>query len=60
MLKIHEEYKWNHHDIANFIIENNNNNLKNNGFYAIKITGHNREAISNIGEDKFIERLDII
>ena len=57
MLKIQEEHKWNHDDFINYILEND---IKNDDIYAIKFIGISRNSIKNIGEDKFIERMDRI
>jgi hypothetical protein len=57
MFRLQDEFKWNYDDIVNFILEND---LENNDIYAIKIIKNIRTSIINIGEDKFIERMDRI
>ena len=57
MFRLQNEFKWNHDDVINYILEND---LKNNDIYAIKLIGTSRKSISNIGEDKFIEMMDRI
>ena len=57
MFKLQDKLKWNYNDIVNFILEND---LENNDIYAIKIIKNIRTSIINIGEDKFIERIDRI
>jgi len=36
------------------------NDLESHDIYAIKIIGRTRKSIINIGEDKFIEKMDRI
>jgi len=57
MFKLQDKFNWNHDDFINYIIEND---IKNDNIYAIKIIGTFRKSIKNIGEDKFIERMDRI
>jgi hypothetical protein len=57
MFRLQDKLKWNYDDIINFILEND---LENHDIYAIKIIKNIRTSIINIGEDKFIERMDRI
>ena len=57
MFKLQDKLKWDNNQVVNYIIEND---LKNDDIYAIKIIKNIRTSIINIGEDKFIERMDRI
>ncbi len=57
MFRLQDKLKWNYDDIINFILEND---LENHDIYAIKIIKNIRTSIINIGENKFIERMDRI
>jgi preprotein translocase subunit YajC len=57
MFRLQDKFNWNHDDFINYILEND---IKNDDIYAIKFIGTSRNSIQNIGEDKFIERMDRI
>ena len=57
MFKLQDKLKWDNDQIVNYILENN---LENDDIYAIKFIGTSRKSIKDIGEDKFIERMDRI
>jgi hypothetical protein len=57
MFKLQDKLNGNNDQVVNYIIDND---LENHDIYAIKFIGTSRKSIQNIGEDKFIERMDRI
>ena len=52
MYKIHQKFYWNHANIRDFILTNNDWK----GYTGIKLTRYNRQAISN--KDEFIQKIN--